>query len=250
MLDGIGEFDVEHFMNICGQDGGKMIIEKDYYSLSEILKRWSIHEDDLIYLAENDEVRLSLRLCNLFMEFGTYEGDDEGALFRVAQRECLYSGLVDLRADDVFHLFRSGEAYLQEFRLGANGYAALPDTHEGHYAVIGDLLMRRSVRDHFEVRKGFHSGEPKEPERTFISANGYREIRFCGQYFQFGPIQAEVVRVLHHATEVGQPWQNGKLILSQAGSRSLKMLDVFKSKPGWRDLIQSDGRGNYRLRAD
>ena len=249
MLDEIGEFDVEHLVNKRAQVGGKMLIEKDYYSLTEILLRWSIQEEDLIYLAENDQVRLSLRLCNMFLEFGTYEVDEDGALFRMATAERSFSGLVDVQADDVFHLFRAGEAYLQEFRLGPSGYAALPDTHEGHYTVIGDLLMRRTVRDHFEVRQGFHSGEPQEPERTFISANGYREIRYCGQYFQFGPIQAEVVRVLHHATEVGQPWQNGKMILSQAGSRSLKMLDVFKSKPGWRDLIQSDGRGNYRLRA-
>jgi hypothetical protein len=28
------------------------------------------------------------------------------------------------------------------------------------------------------------------------------------------------------------------------------MADVFKSKGNWRDLIQSDGRGNYRLNVD
>jgi hypothetical protein len=56
--------------------------------------------------------------------------------------------------------------------------------------------------------------------------------------------------VLHAAAEAGQPWQNGKALLTTAGSRSLKMVDVFKSKPEWRELIQSDGRGNYRLRFD
>ena len=39
----------------------------------------------------------------------------------------------------------------------------------------------------------------------------------------------------------------GKAILAAAGSRSLKMSDVFKSKKNWRLLIESDGRGAYRL---
>ena len=45
----------------------------------------------------------------------------------------------------------------------------------------------------------------------------------------------------------GEPWQSGKAILAAAGSRSLKMSDVFKSKKNWRLLIESDGRGAYRL---
>ena len=28
------------------------------------------------------------------------------------------------------------------------------------------------------------------------------------------------------------------------------MADVFKSKESWRELIKSDGRGNYRLNID
>jgi hypothetical protein len=34
---------------------------------------------------------------------------------------------------------------------------------------------------------------------------------------------------------------------SSAGSRSLKMADVFKSKKDWPLLIESNGRGAYRL---
>jgi hypothetical protein len=40
----------------------------------------------------------------------------------------------------------------------------------------------------------------------------------------------------------------GKLILGEAGSSSTRMSDVFKSQPHWRRLIDSDGRGRYRLR--
>ena len=55
------------------------------------------------------------------------------------------------------------------------------------------------------------------------------------------------VRALHEAARRGEPWQSGKAILAAAGSRSLKMSDVFKSKKNWRLLIESDGRGAYRL---
>jgi len=52
---------------------------------------------------------------------------------------------------------------------------------------------------------------------------------------------------LHEAARRGEPWQSGKAILSAAGSKSLKMSDVFKSQKQWRSLIESNGRGNYRL---
>ena len=46
-----------------------MEIEKAYFTLPEILDRWSISED-LLYLAENDKLRLSVRIFNLPVEFG------------------------------------------------------------------------------------------------------------------------------------------------------------------------------------
>lgn len=50
-----------------------MEIEKSYFTLPEILERWSMSEADLVYLAENDQLRLSIRVFNLAVEFGDYE---------------------------------------------------------------------------------------------------------------------------------------------------------------------------------
>ena len=55
------------------------------------------------------------------------------------------------------------------------------------------------------------------------------------------------MRILHAAALRGDPWQSGKAMLSQAGSRSLKMADVFKSKKDWPLLIESNKREAYRL---
>lgn len=230
--------------------GGQMDIEKAYFSLPEVLERWSIPEDDLVYLAENDQLRLSIRVFDLPLEIGGYEEDSDGARFRVPEEQRYFSGLLDLHACDVFHLFRSGEVRLGEFRSGPSGYACLQDDYAPLYVVIGDLLLRRSERDRYEIKSGFHAGNGSCEDRTFIASRDYKDVRCNGLQFQLGPIQAEVVRALHAAAQSGQPWQSGKQILAAARSKSLKMADVFKSKKNWRELIHSDGRGSYRLRVD
>jgi hypothetical protein len=226
-----------------------MEIEKAYFSLPEILQRWSITEDDLIYLAENDELRLSIRVFGLPLEFGDFDEEPDGRPFRIPTDQLIFSGVVDLHACDVFQLFRCGEAYLGEFRSARSDYASLWGEVEPLYVVIGDLLMRRDERDRYEIATGFSAGAHME-ERTFIASRDYSEVRCNGHRFQLGPIQAAVVRALHRSAQAGQPWQNGKNILSEARSRSLRMSDVFKSKNNWRDLIRSDRRGNYRINID
>ena len=62
-----------------------------------------------------------------------------------------------------------------------------------------------------------------------------------------GPIQARIVKNLHEDFMSGKEWSNGKKLLTTAQSSSMRMLDVFKSQNRWRELIVSDGRGNYRL---
>ena len=98
-----------------------------------------------------------------------------------------------------------------------------------------------SKSQHALVRKG--SVAP-----SLQQANDYREVRTAGLLFNLGPVQARVVKRLHEAATSPNPWCEGKLILGEAGSSSTRMADVFKSQPHWRRLIDSDGRGRYRLR--
>ena len=83
-----------------------MEIEKAYFTLPEILDRWSISEADLIYLAENDKLRLSVRVFGVPLELGDYEETGEGSSFACLTEQSHYSGLLDLHARDVFQLFR------------------------------------------------------------------------------------------------------------------------------------------------
>lgn len=227
-----------------------MHIEKLYFTLPEILKRWSITEDDLIYLAENDRLRLSVRVFGVPIEFGDFEETPEGEHFPAPWERTRFSGLLDLHAQDVFQLFRCGEIHVSAFRTDQARYAIVQDGAEPVLVLIGDLLLRRDERDRFEIKTGFSVLSEAGEENTFIVSADYQEVRCNGYRFKLGPIQAEVVRALHAAAQAGEPWQNGKAILSAAGSRSLRMADVFKSKKNWRQLIRSDRKGGYRLNVD
>ena len=53
-----------------------MYIDKSYFTLPEILERWQITEADLIYLAENDKLRLSVRVFGVPIESHSLKGMD------------------------------------------------------------------------------------------------------------------------------------------------------------------------------
>lgn len=74
----------------------------------------------------------------------------------------------------------------------------------------------------------------------------YRRVRLGGLAFDLGPKQGLVVRMLHEASNKADPWVHGKLLL-RGSIRSLRVSELFKSQLNWRALIESNGRGMYRL---
>ena len=92
-----------------------MEIEKAYFTLAEVLYRWSVPEADLVYLAENDQLRLSIRILNLPIEFGDFEETDDGRCHAVPTERSSFNGLLDLHVQDVFQLFRVGEVSVTQF---------------------------------------------------------------------------------------------------------------------------------------
>ena len=129
-----------------------MEIEKAYFTLPEILDRWSMPEADLIYLAENDKLRLSVRVFGLPVEFGDHEMTDDGRRYNVPVERKHFNGLMDLNARDAFRLFRCGELFVTEFRTSKADYASLWDDAEPVLFMTGDLLLRREERDRFEAK--------------------------------------------------------------------------------------------------
>lgn len=147
-------------------------------------------------------------------------------------------------------LFRCAERNLSDFRLPKGDVVRIASGHEPPFVLLGDLLIRREERDRFEKVRGF-SGAGLCSDRPGLSASpDFRHVCCNGTHFRLGVVQARVIKLLAEAAETGAPWQNGKKILTQARSRSLRMADVFRSQPKWRQLIESNGRGHYRLHTD
>lgn len=224
-----------------------MEIEKAYFTLPEVLARWSMPEVDLVYLAENDQLRLSIRILNLPIEFGDFEETDDGRCYSIPSERSSFNGLLDLHVQDVFQLFRIGEVSVTRFRTTKADYACFFGSRETLTIRKPDLVLSREERDRFEAKSGFRGAAGVKQANAFHASADYQSVRCNGHEFRLGAIQAQVVRILHAAALRGDPWQSGKAVLSQAGSRSLKMADVFKSKTDWPLLIESNKRGAYRL---
>jgi hypothetical protein len=74
-----------------------------------------------------------------------------------------------------------------------------------------------------------------------------REMRFV-----FGPKQANVIRLLYEASQTSESWCNGKRLLSQAGCEGMSFSGLFRrhEDPSWKELVDRDRRGFYRLKME
>jgi hypothetical protein len=229
-----------------------MEIPKEYFTLEEVLRDWKIPAVDLRYLAETDQMRLSFLVFNREVELGCLEEVDTGQWHGVPWHYGKYCGLLDLHVDDLHALFRLGEWCITQFRHADAGYGCLIQYDDHIELRMDDLQLRRDERARMEqiYGLGVQRAVRHSAGGRFQATPDYRAVVRGHRAFKLGPIQAKTVALLHQAARDGAPWQSGKDILTKAGSRSLRMQDVFKSQLGWRELIESDGRGTYRLILD
>jgi hypothetical protein len=76
----------------------------------------------------------------------------------------------------------------------------------------------------------------------------YRHVSLRGIDYTLSDLHSKIVKLLHQAFLRGEEWQHGVKVLGEAGSRQFKMGDVLKSRDDWQSLIESDGKGMYRLK--
>jgi hypothetical protein len=83
---------------------------------------------------------------------------------------------------------------------------------------------------------------------SFRHTEDYRHVWLHGVAYALPSLLADIVRVLHIAhLKDGNGWRHGKQVLELAGSAQYKMSDVLKDRKDGKALIQSDGKGMYRL---
>lgn len=221
-------------------------IQKDYFALEELEQRWDVPHRDLIYLAENGRLKVSVRLYGVHLEQGAFEEVDEGQWCRIPDYQTLFQGLQDLRAQDVYRLCHEGALHVDRFHAPPGRYCLVLQPENGVLIKKEELVVRRDERDRAEAKHGL-GGIEREAEIRFEQRHDFSEVMLGERTYILGVIQAKVVRILHEATATQCAWRHGKAVLAEAGSSCTRMSDLFKTQPEWRKLIQSDRRGRYRL---
>lgn len=110
---------------------------------------------------------------------------------------------------------------------------------------LDQYMEQQSRADH---AIGMLSPAGKKADTTFDRA--FRQVNFRGKKFTFGVMQSLIVRKLYEAAVAGDPWLHGKQLLQDVGSESFNLRSIFSRQLNWRDLIISNGRGQYRLHED
>ena len=223
------------------------LIDKAYFTLEELEERWQLPHRDLVYLAENGLLRLSVRLFGVEIEFGIYEEGADGEWFSVAQDRRRFTGFQDLQERDVFRLFRQGQFDVVQFHAPENEYCHLiPPTRRSLSAARICWFAAKSAigskSKHDLVQKG--SAAPPSVQQ----ANDYREVRTAGLLFNLGPVQARVVKRLHEAATSSIPGARASSSLAKPDPPARAWPTSSSHSRIGDDLINSDGRGRYRLR--
>lgn len=233
------------------------IPEKQYTRLEALLERWNLSRDDVFYAVENGLLNCCVWLQPRYVERGRHEN----GCFLAKQQE-RSNGLVKVRPEDCQVIFQDNEVYAHSFIPIDKPGDIIRITHEPPQPYVclrlQHLLVMRKEQQRFEQiyhircrnkhrHQHKHHRKSQQHKPSLKALNNYKEVILHGTTYHLGQVQADIVKQLHEASKGGDPWVHGKTLLSNSCSQAMRFQDVFKNKSGWRDLIESDGRGHYRL---
>ena len=233
--------------------------ERDYYPLKMLQLRWDVPWDDVTYVIEKGLLRACVHLPMRWMEYGHHEESKF-----IVDKSVHCEGWVALQAKDTRRIFARGENTICTFaslRRDAYLLRVATEPHQRPLKILLEELVVQSkdcllfeethhveVQDHVgKVRLLRASASSPMALPASVFNNNYQNIQIGDQSYRLGGIQAKVIRKLHQAALAGEPWIHSKMLLSEAGSTCPRLRDIFRAQPIWKALIESDGRGYYRL---
>ena len=110
-----------------------------------------------------------------------------------------------------------------------------------------DLILTREERDRFERDHAVATAAGKPAATDVWHSDDFGRVRVANEWHDFGPKQAAVFRLLKAASDTENPWLDGKRLLEEADAATMRLIDLFKRKAIWRQLVIADGKGRYRL---
>lgn len=179
-------------------------IEKLYFDLEEIADRWRVRTNDLAYMAENGDLRVSVRIYNVRLEEGVYEHDTrDGHPYRIPFDQSWFSGLQDLTACDAHAAFRDGEVRVGHFEAPGDAYVAVMEPTDFVAVRLGQPVIRREERDRIEAEHG-RSGRSVADGIAFQHDEDFRDLRVGQRRVTLGRLQGAVVRHLAELARAGR----------------------------------------------
>ncbi len=223
--------------------------QKRWFRIGEVAKHWAIPLSDIEDYALDEMLQLSVFVVDLPAEMGSWEGSRVGE-GPALQDLPILNGPQPLQRSSLLEIFRDGQAEVRAFRAAQpNTYLHVRSDVREMVVRRDDLIVTREERDRFEREHETAS----TPEASLVAGVSYNDdftkVRVDGEWHNFGPKQAAVLRLLRLAGDTGDPWCDGKRLLGDVGSTTSRLVDLFKRRPVWRQLVQADGKGRYRLHA-
>lgn len=221
-----------------------LLPQKRWFRIAEVAKRWSIPPSDIEDYALDEMLQLAVFVVGIAAEAGTWEpcGDSFSA---IPGDLPILNGPQPLDRRSLLEILREGQARVRAFRTGnSDTYLHVAERAQPVIVRRDELIVTREERDRFELEFEFKLA----PTGSWHNED-FTRIRIDSEWETLGAKQAAVIRRLKAAGEAGDPWCDGKRLLDDAGSGTLRLVDLFKRKPVWRHLVATDGKGRYRLNA-
>lgn len=221
--------------------------QKRWFRIADVAKRWSIGLGDIEDYALDEMLQLSVFVADLPAEMGSWEESRSGE-DALLQDLPVLNGPQPLLRSCLLRIFRDGGAEVQAFRTAnPRTYLRLRSTVAPVVVRRDDLIVTREERDRFEREHGAIVPPEATPAAEITYNHDFTMVQVDGQWHDFGPKQAAVLRLLKLASDTEDPWRDGKRLLGDVGSTTLRLADLFKRRAVWRRLVQADGKGRYRF---
>ncbi len=233
--------------------------EREYHLLEQAAQRWAVTLEEVQHAIATGQLAASAWLQPTFAYTVTEISPDEAkrsapqrleGYVRVAPESCriLFSrGIVGrrkfpTREENCFYMIVE---HLEKAELHLNDLVILNEDLR-QFEKLRNLATQKPCKI-VSVHKIRTTAQAALPRQAFSQQNDCRVVAWNGRQFNFGDMQANIVRQLLTASATDNPWVHGKTLLANAGSVSMVMRDAFRHQPHWKELIVSGGRGYYRL---
>lgn len=233
---------------------------KSYFTLQSLAYRWGASFEDIRYYIEHEELQVCCWLdYRDVMRYVPQEGK-----MAITCEYSKFEGYVRLRSCDARKVFRCGKYKLTNFiDMEDNDQHIAVAPHSKEVLIsVNDLAITLKERTRFELENDLEpvevqanqgsrdkSRSSKVAKGLYINSRNYEYV-YNGKPLSFGAIQSDIIKQLAEARSTDKPWIHGKILLHRAGSQAVRMRDIFKSQSVWRELVESNKRGHYRLKAD